>query len=156
MPAVRRSQRNRQQIEPYQAAGPPQLTIRQQRQARARYRKTKEEIVNEEVRKVATSRQVRLYYIHLYIFLKPKLTNILKVELLKPLKKFMSTILNGVMLGSKSIISQTLQLRLEDPAEFFRQIRTKIDPNLDYTDRLVEHYVRVNDFRYFFIKTFEF
>jgi hypothetical protein len=67
MPAVRRSQRNRQQIEPYQAAGPPELTKRQQRARRARYRKTKEEIVNEEVKKVATSRQLRFLYIHLYI-----------------------------------------------------------------------------------------
>ena len=31
MPPVRQSQRNRQAVQPYQAAGPPQLTIRQQR-----------------------------------------------------------------------------------------------------------------------------
>jgi hypothetical protein len=51
------------------------------------------------------------------------------------------------MVGGKSVISQTIQLLVVDSAEFFRQIRTKIDPNLEYTDRLIECYVRVNDFR---------
>jgi membrane protein involved in colicin uptake len=69
MPAVRQSQRNRQLVEPYQAAGPPTLTIRQQRRRNARssrQRKTKKEIVNEEVRKVTFSRQVIFFLIYIY------------------------------------------------------------------------------------------
>jgi hypothetical protein len=37
MPPVRQSQRVRREVEPYQVAGPPQLTVRQQRRNRARY-----------------------------------------------------------------------------------------------------------------------
>lgn len=37
MPPVRQSQRVRREVEPYQAAGPPQLTVRQIRRNRARY-----------------------------------------------------------------------------------------------------------------------
>jgi hypothetical protein len=59
----------------------------------------------------------------------------------------MAPLFAGVMLGSKSIISQTLQILIPDIADFFRTIRRKIDPNLPYIDNLVEHYVRVNDFR---------
>jgi hypothetical protein len=70
MPAVRQSQRNRQLIEPYQAAGPQTLTIRQQRRRNTRpSRKTKKEIVNEEVRKVTFSRQVIFYLIYIYFII---------------------------------------------------------------------------------------
>lgn len=70
MPAVRQSQRNRQLVEPYQAAGPPTLTIRQQRRRNTRpSRKTKKEIVNEEVRKVTFSRQVIFYLIYIYFII---------------------------------------------------------------------------------------
>ena len=79
MPAVRQSQRNRQLVEPYQAASPPRLTIRQQRRRNARpsRRKTKKEIVNEEVRKVTTSRQVIFYLIYIYFI---RNYNLLKIS----------------------------------------------------------------------------
>jgi hypothetical protein len=42
MPPVRQSQRVRREVEPYQAAGPPQVNIRQQRRRNARYEQRRE------------------------------------------------------------------------------------------------------------------
>ena len=44
MPPVRQSQRVRREVEPYQAAGPPQLTVGQQRRRNARYDQRREPV----------------------------------------------------------------------------------------------------------------
>jgi hypothetical protein len=63
------------------------------------------------------------------------------------LKKILPTLLAATMLGSKSIITQTLRLMIFDIDEFCHQIRQKLDPDLPYINQLVEHYERVDDIR---------